>query len=87
MAESNGVTNPNVGGGGGGKKPPFNLEAPQGSPQPKYGGADIAGSTVDGGRFPFAQADASKANPQRAKELGAGTLGSSIKPFRVSGGG
>ncbi len=84
MAESNGVTNPNVNGGSGKKAPPFDMTKPAPA-QTAYNGADIAGSTVEGGRFP--NLDANKANPVRAKEIGAGSIGNANKPFRLNGGG
>ena len=67
-----------------GKAPPFNAATHGPGPQQNYNAADIAGSTVEGGRLPFSQADAKHANPQRATQIGAGSLGSSNKPFRVS---
>lgn len=67
-----------------GKAPPFNPVTHGPPPQGSYNASAIAGSTVEGGRFPFSQADAAHASPQRAAQIGAGSLGNSSKPFRVS---
>ena len=67
-----------------GKAPPFNAATNVPPPQAAYNASDIAGSTVEGGRFPFSQADAKHANPERAAQIGAGSIGNNTKPFRVS---
>lgn len=67
-----------------GKAPPFNAATNVPPPQAAYNASEIAGSTVDGGRFPFSQADAKHASPNRAAQIGVGSLGNNEKPFRVS---
>ncbi len=78
----------NVGGGmpsgTAGKAAPFNPSTTTRT-QPNYSDADIAATEPPGGRMPFANVDAGKANPIRRTELGVGTLGNPAKPFTLKG--
>lgn len=83
------MANPISGAGGGGKAPPFN-PASQTNPQKSYSSQyDVetsgASGTPPGGLLPFDEI-AKQVNPERAKEIGVGTVGDSRMPFRVSGG-
>lgn len=69
-----------------GKAPPFDPTKQPNRVQPNYSDADIAASEPAGGRMPFANVDASKANPIRRTELGVGTIGDGRKPFTLKGG-
>jgi len=67
-----------------GKAPPFDPRT-QTRMQPSHSDADIKATEPPGGRMPFGNVDASKANPVRASELGVGTLGDPRKPFALKG--
>ncbi len=83
--------NPFDGSGGKGGGRPFDMNA-QANPQQSYEsqyGQELGGAsgTPAGGLTPFADMEKSQAiNPDRAKEIGVGSVGNSQMPFRVGGG-